>query len=86
MIHAPKNTFSISELFAFLSVDDDGCEGLLAANLGPNGTVFPLIGADRERVESYRPYAAEAALKTGKKIRLARFSTKTILEEFDGGH
>lgn len=83
VINDSGNYMKLDELWAFMSVDDDGNEGLCAF-MGPDNVMIPMIAGDPERVDQLKPLAADMALKAGKKIRLARFSTKEIVEEFDG--
>ncbi len=49
----------ITELYAFISKDRDGNEGVMGIAKA-NGMLIPLIGADIERVESLKPIADEA--------------------------
>lgn len=68
----------IDEVFAFVSVDDEG-EGICGF-MRPNGQWMPLVGADMKRVESLRPIAKDIARSSGKTIRLLHFSTRRELE------
>lgn len=81
IIHDPKNTIRIESLWAILSVDEiDGLEGVIAVN-GPNNTMFPLIAADPERLESIKELARQNKKFTKKKMKLVRFTTRIDLEE-----
>jgi hypothetical protein len=44
IIHSPENTFRIAAIWAAISVDEGGMEGVCAVNL--NGQWMPLIAAD----------------------------------------
>ncbi len=81
LIHNPPNTLRIDEIFAFISVDDKGNEGVCAF---VNGTqMVPMIGADMKRLESLRPIARQLAGQeefTGKKIRLVKFKVREEME------
>lgn len=81
--NAPK---LIGEMFAFISRDDKGDEGLTGART-PVGWVA-LVGADMARVEDIKAKALPALLKAGQSIVLARFSVRDDLEFFepDGSH
>ena len=46
----------ITELYAFVSKDDKGHEGIIGMTL-PNGVFMPFIGADVDRVEMLKPLA-----------------------------
>lgn len=67
-------TSVITELWAFVSVDDDGVEGLVAAPFGSPDNLLPLIAADRARLDSLRPIARQIARATGAKIRLLKLT------------
>ena len=76
----------IDEIFAFVAEDDDG-EGITGF-LGPDGTWLPMVGADMARVDQLRPIAREIARKSGKRIHLLKFSTRSeveIIEPDEGG-
>lgn len=75
-IHDPGNTQPISSLYAVLSVDENGNEGILGTPVGP-----AVCGYEKTAWMMFE-YAKRAAYEqTPKyKIRLARFETKTILE------
>jgi hypothetical protein len=81
-VHQPKNTMpQIDEIYAFVSVDaSDGNEGVCAVNLG--GVLMPLIAADPARLEALRPHAKQIAQMLGQKIRLVKFTTRQVIEEF----
>jgi hypothetical protein len=70
----------INALWAFLAVDEDGDEGVIGFQAG-DGPV-PLVGADENRVESYRELATLTALASGLTVRLVKFSTREELEVF----
>lgn len=79
VVHDPGGLgYRITELWAWLAVHEDGDEGVSAASLG--GVMMPLLGADRARVESLRPYAEMSARATGKRVVLARFDVRTDVE------
>ena len=67
LIDPPNVLPRIERIWAFLSVDAAGNEGLCAAPLGGLGLV-PLIAADEARLESLRPIAVYLAARTGKRI------------------
>jgi hypothetical protein len=71
-------SFKIDALWAFLAVDDDGDEGIVAWN--SRGTWFPAIGSDEARVRSMRPMVETVIGMTGKKVRLVKFRAREDLE------
>jgi hypothetical protein len=68
----------IEKIYAWICRDDDDSEGIPAIQIGE--VAYPLIGADLERIESYRPFA-EAIRKSGKPIKLVEFKEMVTLEE-----
>lgn len=71
--------FRITEIWAWVSLDaGDDCEGILGhmTSLG----MAPMIGADRERIESLRPEAEVIAAVLPNPVQLRRFSNMTIEE------
>lgn len=63
--------FQIQTLRAFIATGDDGDEGVVAVRLGD--AWFPLIAADSERFESFRPQAEAIARESGVVVRVATF-------------
>jgi len=70
---------TITEVSLFISMDDDGDEGI-PAWLGPGGVWMPLLAADRTRLDDLRPMAQEIATASGRAVRLVRF---TGMEEIE---
>jgi len=79
IIHDPGNEATINEIYVFLSVDAGG-EGIVATG-SSTGLMMPMFFANHRTLES-----AKKAVKTfspnGKKIRIAKFSHKEIIDEF----
>ncbi len=63
--------FVVDELFAFIAVDDDGDEGIMAAMMGD--TMMPLIFADLARLPAFAPVADNIAKAAGKDYKLKHF-------------
>ena len=76
MSHEPK---LITELWAWVCTEKDGGEGIPAFDLG-KGMVMPLVGADRERVESLRPYAENVVNEMGLPVKLMKFSNMEVIK------
>lgn len=73
--------FVVNELYAFVCVDEDGDEGVLAATMGE--TLLPLVGADLERVTSLVPIADNISDAAGLPYKLLRFELAgEVNEEF----
>lgn len=77
-LHDPGNKLRINEIFAFVSVDNNGNEGVCGFST-PEG-MMPLIAADPERVESLRVIAKQLAGMTDKKIQLIKFTVREDME------
>jgi len=73
----------IDELWAWICTETDGSEGVPAISMNLNGVdhMAPMIGADRDRVESYRPYVMDLVKDRPElKFKLVRFGCKEIFE------
>jgi len=81
-IDPPNTLLRIDKLWAYVSRDAEGNEGLCAASL--NGMLTPLIAADQERLASITPIAERIAAATGKSIVLVEFASRTELREIRG--
>ncbi len=75
------NYLVIDNLYAFVSVDENGNEGIVASKLG--NSFFPLVGADSERVESLKPFALQMAKNSKIKVNLLKFSNRTLVETYE---
>lgn len=62
-----------SHLYAWLSRESDGTEGIIAAPVGPLG-VQPLVSADEGRARRLAVFAAGAARARGCPAQLVRFT------------
>jgi len=69
----------IEEMWAWLSTDPSDGEGVIGYRTG-DGWWMPLMGADRERIESYRWHADLCRRATGRPVILARYSQRTDVE------
>lgn len=67
----------ITEIYTFIADDESG-EGIPAYLLGD--VMFPLVGADKARVDSLREMAQRIANAEGKQLKLARFTMREELE------
>lgn len=76
VLHDPGNTLlRIDAIWAFVSVDDNGNEGLCGTTL-PGLGVTPLIAADSVRLAALIPMAQRVATMSGKRVRLIKLSTR----------
>jgi hypothetical protein len=78
----PDTPQIIDALYASVATEPDGSEGLCGASMMLQGREMfvPLVGADRARVVSYRPYAEMTRAASGLPIRLLRFTRREELE------
>lgn len=84
MAMEPGLKMRIDTLTAFLSIDENGLEGVIAFR-ALDGTMCPMIGADGPRIESMKPLAEKIAAANGCTVRLARFGVREDLEFFTPG-
>lgn len=78
-----KTDLEITALFAWVVTQPDGGEGIAGITLdgpGESGVSMPLIGADVDRIQSYRWHAQWLRKATGYPVRLVRFSSREDLE------
>jgi hypothetical protein len=81
IIDTPPNEMPrIDQIWAVLSVDEGG-EGVVAAPIQQGMLTVPLIAADEARLEDIKKLAVQLAKLTGRKMRLVKFSTRTVVEE-----
>lgn len=83
LIVSPNTMPRIDKIWAYLSRDAHGNEGVCAAPMMGLPCV-PLIAADPERLKSITPIAEELARLTGMTIVLVEFGTRTELREIKG--
>lgn len=69
-----KNKLVIETITAFVSVDKDGNEGVIAQMLG--GAWTPFVCADPQRIDSILPLALELKKITGVPFKILQFSTR----------
>lgn len=62
----------ITEIYAFISKDKNGHEGIMGFQMS-DGNMTPMIGADIERVEQLRPYADVVKEKSGMNYEIRYF-------------
>lgn len=82
-IESPPNVIPrIDSLYAYLSVDEDGNEGLCAFTT--NGMTIPLIASDEVRLKEIGKIAEYLAANNDKRIKLVQFTMRTELREVTG--
>lgn len=84
VVAIPPNTMPrIEKIWAFLSRDRYGNEGLCAAPMG-SIPFMPLIASDEERLKQITPIAEKLAAVADMTIVLVEFTTRTELREIKG--
>lgn len=90
VVHDPPSLgYRIDRMFAYLSTDETG-EGVIALPIGPGGSPMPLVGADADRMLSYRKAigrflrgrVVDDWAERHRVVRLVRFDARTDVEEF----
>lgn len=79
----------VNELFAFVSVDEEGNEGIIGASMNIQGvgpSFVPLIGADMARVNSYKQLAENIVRESNdtKNLVLKKFklvNSETLIDK-----
>lgn len=79
-----KLVLNLESLYAYLSVDTDGRQGIMGAIL--NGKLIPLVTGDVGLLVALRPLAEQAARETGTNALLVKFDAKEILETIEVRH
>lgn len=74
----------IDEIFAFITTDDQGNEGICGflSNLG----WIPMVGADQAAIDKLKPMAKKITQETGKQIEICRFSKRESVETLGYKH
>ena len=75
-----SNYLKIEALYAYVSVDENGNEGILGAGM-PNGMFMPLVGADKDLIEKCRSIAEKIGKASKMKIKLIKLTHREDLGE-----
>lgn len=67
ILHNPGNESPITVLYAWVSEDEKGNQGIIAVNK------FPLVFNTKEFIEKFRPVAEQVASMSGLKARILKF-------------
>jgi hypothetical protein len=86
VVHEGGNHLKIDAIWAFISVDDDGNEGLCAAPLPGSNMTMPLIAADERMLTKLIPIAEMLARNTSMTIKLIRLGTREEIRVIAPGH
>jgi hypothetical protein len=80
---ATDDKLGINEIWAYISVDNEGNEGICAFLSNTSGAMMPMVCADRERVEQLRPIAKQLAKISPYPIKLVKFSLREDVEQIE---
>lgn len=66
-------------MYVFAAEEGPDDEGVVAFS-GPNGMMYPMVGADDARVMHLMPIAKKIAKETGTRIHVLRFTAREEME------
>ena len=78
IIHDPGNDARIDRVYVFMSIDDEGRNGIVAESAPGLGTT-PLVTGSLRTAEMMKTLAQEVARKTGKPVGMFVFRRETLL-------
>lgn len=73
LLHNPKNTHVITELWAWVSEQEDGMEGIIALPIMPGMGTTPLVFSLKRIADRCEPMVRQLERMTGKKTKLVHF-------------
>ena len=71
----------IMSIWAYVSENEEGVEGICGFNDPRTGQWVPMIAADEERLKSLKPFAHQIAVVTKKKVKLVKFHKREDVGE-----
>jgi len=74
----------IESIWAYISEDENGQEGICGFLDPKTNQWLPLIAADGERLAILRPFAHQIAVFTKRKVKLVKFNAREDLGEIIG--
>lgn len=81
-VNSGPNEAPITELYVFLSIDENGNEGICGEMI--NGRWMSMTTSKPRIVEIMMPRAEIMARATGKTIRLVRFTNREVIKTIGG--
>ncbi len=72
IIHKPENFSTGQEIYAVVSVDENGKQGIV-------GNPFPFVSLQKEIVEVFREQIKELEQHTKQELRIVKFSNPEML-------
>ncbi len=80
LLDPPNELPSVKEMYAFVSVDEEGREGLCGLNLGNSWT--PAITANPRLLPQMREALLREFKRSTKKLRLVKFCERVVVEDY----
>lgn len=71
----------IQSIWAYVSVNENGEEGICGFNDPRTKQWVPMIAADEERLKSLKPFAHQIAVFTKQKVKIVKFNTRETVGE-----
>lgn len=71
----------IKEVWAYISVNEKGEEGICGFNDPRTQQWLPMLAADEERLKSLKPFAHQISIMTKQKVKLVKFNNREELGE-----
>jgi hypothetical protein len=71
----------INEIWAYVSEDAEGNEGICGFNDPRTNQWIPMIAADVERLKSLKPFAHQISVVTKCKVKLVKFHNREDVGE-----
>lgn len=78
-----ENLEKITEFYTYVAVDINGNEGIIAYKDEQRNMIMPLVSSKLKLINEFRKQVKEMAKEPNSKIRLLKFSTREVLEEFE---
>jgi len=82
-VEIPGNVQKLKELYAWVSCDENGNEGVLAFSDEDRKLHTPLVGGNLATLKAYTNYVRMIAKGTGYKMRLKAYKYPEVLVEID---
>lgn len=73
-----KKGFKIEKMYAFITKDENGEEGIMAELIGDKW--MPFVGGDWMRVKDLKKIAQVVTKESGKEIKIVEFSQRKVIE------
>jgi hypothetical protein len=82
-IENPENQIVYKELYAWVSVDDQGKEGILAFRTSESDNGLTLVDSSLSVMKHFEDWVQSISDNTGRKMRLKRFKYPDVVMEIE---